>query len=75
MSDSSLDYDRVRKGRLYAQDGIQEYWIVNLAAETVEVRRQPSDDGWDNVLVVHRGETIVPLVLPEFPVAVHDILP
>ena len=34
---SSLRYDRVKKGRLYSQAGVPEYWIVAGEAKTVEV--------------------------------------
>ncbi len=41
VADSSLRYDRKRKGPLYARRAIPEYWIVNVAEETVEVYRDP----------------------------------
>jgi len=75
VSDHSLEYDRERKGCLYARHGVPEYWIVNLAAETVEIRRRPEGDAWDHVQVVRRGERIAPLAFPEFIVKVDDLLP
>ena len=32
VADTSLGFDRLRKKRLYARTGIQEYWIVDLGA-------------------------------------------
>lgn len=43
VADSSLPYDRTVKLPLYAQAGIPEVWIVNLADAQVEVHREPSD--------------------------------
>jgi hypothetical protein len=42
VADSSLLEDRRDKGRLYAQDGIIEFWIVNVPDRQVEVDTQPS---------------------------------
>ena len=41
VADSTLNSDRVRKGRIYARDGIPEYWIVNLQELQVEVYTEP----------------------------------
>ena len=41
IADTSLAHDRVTKGRIYARDGISEYWIVNLEAEQIEVYTNP----------------------------------
>jgi len=41
VSDTTLSYDRRRKGSLYAQAGIADYWIVNLVRQRVEVYRAP----------------------------------
>ncbi len=42
VSDSTLDGDRIDKGRLYAEAGIAYYWIVNLVDRQIEVYTQPS---------------------------------
>lgn len=41
VSGSSLSYDRQDKLPLYARHGVQEVWIVDLAAGVVEVYRRP----------------------------------
>jgi hypothetical protein len=48
---------------------------VDLAAETIEIRRRPSNDAWDRMNVVHRDASIAPRAFPEFAVRVDDILP
>jgi Uma2 family endonuclease len=40
LSDTSLEYDRTTKQRLYAQSGIPVYWFVNLVDAQVEVYEQ-----------------------------------
>jgi Uma2 family endonuclease len=42
VADSSLDSDRIDKGRIYAEDGIAYYWIVNLVNRQIEVYTLPS---------------------------------
>lgn len=41
VSDTTLAYDRERKGSLYARAGITDYWIVNIPAQRLEVYRRP----------------------------------
>jgi Uma2 family endonuclease len=43
VADSTLDGDRVDKGRVYARNGIPCYWILNVADHQVEVYTAPSD--------------------------------
>jgi Putative restriction endonuclease len=41
VADTSLRYDRRVKGLLYAEAGIREYWIVDLAGDVVESFASP----------------------------------
>jgi Uma2 family endonuclease len=75
VAESTLGKDRLRKGPLYARAGIQEYWIVDLTSDAVEVCRDPGDDGYRSVERLVRGQTIRPLAKPDIIVAVADILP
>ncbi len=80
VSDSSLAYDRTRKGAIYAQAGIAEYWIWNLVDGQLEVYRDPHSPSaggavYQTKLTFHRGETVQPLAFPDFDVAVDDVLP
>jgi Uma2 family endonuclease len=48
IADSSLEYDQNVKLALYAEDQIQDYWIVNLNADRVERYRYPYQDAQGN---------------------------
>jgi len=80
-SESSLDTDRIEKGRIYAAANIPVYWIINLVDRQVEVYSDP--DPRANPPAYRRRETYVhgqtvPLVLKGQPVAhipVQDLLP
>lgn len=41
ISDSSLTYDQETKLELYAEDGIQHYWIFNLIDRVLEMYSEP----------------------------------
>jgi Uma2 family endonuclease len=42
IANTSLDFDRLDKGRIYARAAIPVYWIVNLPDRVVEVYSAPS---------------------------------
>ncbi|VTZ28330.1 conserved hypothetical protein [Methylocella tundrae] len=63
ISDSSLAYDRGRKLALYAQFGVPEVWIVDLAGSAVEVCRQPQDGAYSSMERRTSG-MLAPALLP-----------
>jgi len=75
VSDSTLRYDLGTKAALYAADGIPDYWLVNLRARTLEVRRQPESGEYLSLDVYAEGEVVAPLSAPNAPVRVADLLP
>lgn len=82
VSDTTLSYDRRRKGSLYARAGIADYWIVNLKRDQLEVYRQPVPDpsrrygfGYSAVEVLRMSDHATPLAAPQARIAVADLLP
>ncbi len=82
VSDTTLSYDRNRKGGLYARAGISDYWIVNLGRRILEVRRNPVPDAsrrygyrYADLLILASTDHIVPLAAPQASVNVADMLP
>jgi Uma2 family endonuclease len=65
VSDSPLRKDRLLKGPLYAESGFEEYWIVDVAARTVEVHRGPLGDGWKSVTRHDATETLHVAAFPD----------
>ena len=76
-SDSSLPQDRITKTAIYAAAGIPEYWIVNLRDDVVEVHRRVDQRARRYRLrtTAERGETLVPVALPDVRIAVDAIMP
>jgi Uma2 family endonuclease len=82
VSDTTLRFDRGRKGSLYARCNIADYWILNLVDGRLEVYRNPVPDpaqryGYRYADVAHLGltEFVTPLALPQARIAVADLLP
>jgi Uma2 family endonuclease len=82
VSDTTLAYDRTWKLSLYAQAYIQDYWIINLDQQQVEVYRRPQlrpgsapAFSYTESTTYKAGEFIVPLAAPTASIAVADLLP
>jgi Uma2 family endonuclease len=58
VSDATLKFDRQVKMPLYARAGIEEFWVVNLQDDEVEVYAQPSGGAYQLVRRLGRGETV-----------------
>ena len=63
VSDSTLEYDRGEKLRLYARHNILEYWIVDLQMKRLEVYREPHTKGYAQKLDFNAQDTVSPLAL------------
>lgn len=76
VADSSLEMDREVKTPLYAENGIREYWIVNLIDRQIEIFRQPQPDGTYRERLIRRpGEQVDLLAFPGVLIPVNDLLP
>ena len=61
VSDSTLSEDKTTKKILYAQAGIQEYWIVNLNARTLIVHRDPVGDDYQQIQTLAEADSVTPI--------------
>jgi Uma2 family endonuclease len=75
VADSSLRYDRGTKSDLYAEAGIQDYWIANVQQKVIEVHRRPVDARYSDKRVYAMGERVAPLAFPEIDLEVARIWP
>jgi Uma2 family endonuclease len=82
VAESSLAYDRDRKGPLYAAAGIQAYWLVNLPERCLDVYRQCMPDaasfsGWryQERQRLRDSDQVAPLVAPAVVVRVDALRP
>ena len=72
-AESSLAYDRSTKRRLYAAAGIPECWVVDCAAESVEVHRTPDAGGYREVSHLAGAASVSPLAFPDLSVTLAEI--
>jgi Uma2 family endonuclease len=76
VSRSSLRVDRGVKARLYALASVDEYWIVDLVHDAIEVRRGPdrNDGTWGTLTTHKRGDSVTVAAFPDVSLAVDAIL-
>ena len=72
---SSILLDRKIKKKLYACSNIPEYWIINLKISCIEVYRNPLQDSYTDMKILHNSDNITPLFNPEISISIADILP
>ena len=72
VADTTVRFDRLVKGRLYARAGIAEFWLLLSAERTVEVHREPGPEGYARVTVHGPGQTVSPLAFPDVAFSVPD---
>ncbi|MBW4588663.1 Uma2 family endonuclease [Aetokthonos hydrillicola Thurmond2011] len=72
-ANSSLEKDLEIKSKIYAESGIQEYWVVNLKKLYLVVFREPLDGQYATKFTVTAG-IIQPLAFPDIEVSVAEII-
>lgn len=75
VSDTTLDYDREIKSKLYAAAGIPEMLLMNLPDDCLEHLTNPGPDGYAQRTIYRRGDKIRLVSLPDLEFAVDDLLP
>jgi Uma2 family endonuclease len=76
ISESTLNFDRTVKARIYAAAGIPEYWIINLVNQQIEVLRKPTaTDGYSEKILAKSGDRLSPVATPEMSFEVANLLP
>jgi Uma2 family endonuclease len=74
VADGSLRYDRRLKAPLYAEAGVQDYWIIDLEGGAVEVYQSPSAGQFRSVERVGHTATLSPLAFPDVQITTASIL-
>ena len=58
VADSSLEYDRTTKLRMYALAGVPEYWVVDVNGRAIEVYTEPAAGAYGSKRTVRVGERV-----------------
>jgi Uma2 family endonuclease len=72
---TSLRRDKGPKSLLYGLADVNEYWIINLVDDVVEVYRDRHNGEWRQRTTHQRGDTIAMLAFPDVQIAISEILP
>ncbi|NER23738.1 MAG: Uma2 family endonuclease [Symploca sp. SIO1C2] len=73
ISDSTLAKDVQLKSAIYAEAGIQEYWVLNLQQKQLIVFRSPQGKKYLSQQIITQG-IVSPLAFPEVEVSVERLL-
>ncbi|MEM1291149.1 MAG: Uma2 family endonuclease [Cyanobacteria bacterium P01_H01_bin.162] len=74
VSNSTLTFDLEEKARLYARDGIVEYWVVDVPNRQLWVHRQPEANAYAEKQSLASG-MVAPLAFPDLEIKVERLLP
>lgn len=74
VADTSLETDREVKCPLYARAGIPEVWLLDVTTGKIEVYRQPTMQGYQDVRLLQRGDTLSPQAFPDIALPVEALL-
>lgn len=74
VADSSLEFDRCKKLRIYARAAIPEVWIINLQELVIEVYREPHFTGYEQKTICREGDKASPAEFPDVKVDVDKLL-
>jgi Uma2 family endonuclease len=75
ISPTSENRDRVVKKQIYADAGIDEYWLVDVRTRTVTVLHLLPDGVYDTGDIFRTGEKLRSRVLPDLDVGVDECFP
>ena len=65
VAETSLAYDTGEKADLYAAAGIADYWVVDVSAQVVEVRRDPIAGRYRSLQTFGGDNEVCPLAVDE----------
>jgi Uma2 family endonuclease len=75
VADSSLKVDCETKAQAYSQAGIRDYWVLDVVNRQLHIFREPTEDGYQNEMILGENGTISPLQFPDLQIAIFDMLP
>lgn len=74
VAEATLQFDREVKRRIYARNGISEYWLINLRDAQLEVYRDCQGNDYVTTLTLTADNRIEPLLAPGVSILVAELL-
>lgn len=73
VADTTLAYDLDTKSALYAEAGIQEYWVVNVSERQLMVFEDLQNNAFSTQTTISNG-IIHPIAFPKVTIEVHKLV-
>ena len=74
VSDTTLRFDLTTKALLYAQAGVQEYWVADVNERRLHCHRAPTSQGYRDITVYGEDDRIALEARPGVEARVGDLL-
>ena len=74
VAETSVAYDRDEKVPRYAQSGIREAWLIDIAQGVVEQYTHPLGDHYGARQTLKRGEVVRATTVPDLALPIDQIL-
>lgn len=74
IADTTLAYDLGTKARLYAAQGVADYWVVDLPNRRLHIHREPGPEGYASIAVHPWGSTVAALCAPDLTLVLPETL-
>lgn len=74
IADTTLAYDLGSKARLYAENGVADYWVIDLPNKLLHIHRQPQKDGYASLIKQPWTKGAVPLCAPDVTITLPETL-
>jgi Uma2 family endonuclease len=65
VAESTIRLDTVVKAAIYAEGGITDYWVVDIASRVVHVHRQIAQSKYLSISMSRLGDKLSPLAFPQ----------
>ena len=73
IADTTLTYDLATKRQVYAEAGIQEYWVIDIASRQLIVFQDVQNGDFSTRRSLSTG-TLYPLAFPDIAIAVESLV-
>jgi Uma2 family endonuclease len=75
VANTSLKLDTETKALAYSQAGIKDYWVLDVVTRELLIFRNPTEEGYQNKLILAENQIVSPLDFPDLQILVLDMLP
>ncbi|BAY61661.1 hypothetical protein NIES22_17280 [Calothrix brevissima NIES-22] len=73
VSYSTFDIDFNEKSLIYAKANIADYWILDVIERQVYILRQPTESGYQDIVVLSEDAVIAPLAFGEITIPFSEL--